>query len=497
MAQLLLFSAFVISTCGLVFELVAGTLASYLMGDSVFQFSTIIGVYLFAMGVGSFLSKYLKGNLLQIFVRIEILVGLIGGSSATVLFWLFYRVDHFGSILYFWVFLIGLFVGLEIPLLLQILKEKLEFKDLVSKVFTVDYIGALIASVIFPMLLLPHLGIIRSALFFGIANVLVAIGLMYKLKLNKGNGSQKLFAFSVLALLLVQFAAADLILENSEQGEFQEKIVLTETTPYQRIVLTRSEGDLRLFLNGNLQFSSRDEYRYHEALVHVGLSRVNNPKKILVLGGGDGLAVRELLKYPSIEKITLVDLDPAMTRLFSTNPILTKLNQNSLHSQKLQIHNQDAFQWLRANRELYDFVVIDFPDPGNFSLGKLYSESFYSTLKKSMKPEALAVIQSTSPYVARKAFWCIDETLRSVGFETKPYHVLVPSFGDWGYDLVSMAKIPDEMNLPPNLKFIDQQSTETFFSFPRDMNRVPVGVNRLNNQILVRIFDEEWASYVR
>jgi len=497
MAPLLLISAFVISTCGLVFELVAGTLASYLLGDSVFQFSTIIGVYLFAMGIGSYVSKYIKGNLLKIFIQIEFLVGLIGGSSSAVLFWLFYRVDYFKSILYLWVFLIGFFVGLEIPLLLQILKERLEFKDLVSKVFAVDYVGALLASVIFPMLLLPHLGIIRSALFFGIFNVLVGIGLMHKLRLRDGYQNQKIFGYSTMAVLLVMFAAADHILESSEQGEFAEKIVHTETTPYQRIVLTRNEDDMRLFLNGNLQFSSRDEYRYHEALVHVALSRVENPKSVLVLGGGDGLAVREILRYPSIQNITLVDLDPAMTRLFSTNPVLTALNKHSLHSEKLHIINEDAFSWLRHNKGLFNFIVVDFPDPGNFSIGKLYTDSFYRLLKTHLAPNGLVTIQSTSPYVARKAFWCVDETLRSVGFETMPYHVLVPSFGDWGYVMASFSKIPESMKLPEGLSFLDEKTTKTFFEFPRDMARVPVGINRLNNQILVRIFDDEWAVYAR
>lgn len=497
MANVLLFSAFVVATCGLVFELVAGTLASYLLGDSVFQFSTIIGTYLFAMGVGSYLSKYLEGNLLRIFVRIEILVGLIGGSSATLLFWLFYRVEHFRSFLYFWVFLIGMFVGMEIPLLLHILKGKMDFKDLVSKVMAVDYIGALLASLLFPMLMLPYLGVIRSSVFFGIANVLVAWGLMHKLKLKEGFFTQKLFALCSLFILLAQFAAADLILDVSEQGDYTEKIVFSETTHYQRIVLTRSDADLRLFLNGNLQFSSKDEYRYHEALVHVGLSRIENPKRILVLGGGDGLAVREILKYPSVEKITLVDLDPAMTRIFTENPLLVELNQNALSSDKLEIINSDAFIWLRKNTERFDFVVVDFPDPNNFSLGKLYSDTFYLFLKKALKPEALVVVQSTSPYVARRAYWCVDETIRSVGFNTMPYHVLVPSFGDWGFIMASMAKVPSEMKLPENLRFIDQKTTETFFEFPKDMSQVSVGVNRLNNQVLVRVFDEEWASYAR
>ena len=154
---LLLFAVFTIATCGLVYELVAGTLASYLLGDSVKQFSFIIGVYLFSMGIGSYFSKFLTKNLLNTFVEIEILVGLIGGLSSVVLFLLFESINSFQFILYFLVFVTGCLVGLEIPLLMNILKDKVEFKDLVSNVFTFDYIGALLASILFPLVLVPKL----------------------------------------------------------------------------------------------------------------------------------------------------------------------------------------------------------------------------------------------------------------------------------------------------------------------------------------------------
>ena len=163
---LLLMSVFVVTTCGLIYELVAGTAASYLLGDSVTQFSTIIGVYLFSMGIGSYLSKFFNNNLIAWFVQIEIMVGLVGGFSSTVLFMLFGFVTYFRVILYSLVGLTGVLVGLEIPLLMRILEKKYEFKELVSKVFTFDYIGALLASLIFPLVLVPHLGLLRTSFFF-------------------------------------------------------------------------------------------------------------------------------------------------------------------------------------------------------------------------------------------------------------------------------------------------------------------------------------------
>src|SRR6476660_2372383 len=160
---LLLASVFTIATCGLVYELIAGTLASYLLGDSITQFSTIIGCYLFAMGIGSWLSRYVKRDLLSFFIRVEILVGAVGGSSAALLFLAFEHVASFRFLLYFTVGAIGVLVGVEIPLLLRILENRLEFRDLVAKVFTFDYVGALFASILFPLVLVPHLGLIKSA----------------------------------------------------------------------------------------------------------------------------------------------------------------------------------------------------------------------------------------------------------------------------------------------------------------------------------------------
>ena len=492
---LLLLSVFVIATCGLVYELVAGALASYLLGDSVKQFSFIIGVYLFSMGVGSYFAKFLKNNLLEKFIEIEILVGLIGGVSSILLFLLFNTSQHFEWILYFLVFVTGALVGLEIPLLMNILKEKVEFKDLVSNVFAFDYIGALLASILFPLVLIPGLGIIRTSLFFGLINISTAIFLSFYLKKDLRNAIA-LEAKSIIAFLalLVLFIFADKILSYSEEKLYGENIIYSHSSPYQRIVLTRNGKDFRLYLNNNLQFSSADEYRYHQALVHPAMSMAKKVNNILVLGGGDGFAVREILKYKEVQKITLVDLDQDMTKFFQENVTMKTLNNNALNSPKVTIHNQDAYLFVRDSKEKYDVIVVDFPDPSNYSLGKLYSLQFYRLLQKITTPETQIVVQTTSPYFAPKSFWSIKKTIAEIFPMATPFHTYVPSFGEWGFCLASNQNAGNHIfRKISGLKFYDYNFSE-LTKFSKDMKAENVEVNRLDNQILVRYFDEEWGK---
>jgi spermidine synthase len=499
MPYLLLFSVFVVATCGLIYELVAGTVASYLLGDSVTQFSTIIGAYLFSMGIGSYLSRFFDRNLVGWFVQIEILVGLIGGTSSSILFLLFEHVESFRFILYLLVGLTGTLVGLEIPLLMRILKNRFEFKDLVSQVFTFDYVGALLASVVFPLFLIPHLGLLRTSYFFGILNVLVALILCVKFeKEMTWAGYLKALGIFSLILLLAGFVFSDSIMSWSEQMAYQDKIIYAKSSPYQRIILTRSTRDLKLFLNGNLQFSSADEYRYHEALIHPGMHTAAEPVNVLVLGGGDGLAVREILKYRSVKSVTLVDLDKAMTDLFSSNDILKKLNENSLRSPKVKVVNADAFRWLKNCKESFDFIAVDFPDPSNYSVGKLYTSTFYRLLYPRLSENGCAVIQSTSPFIAVTSYWCINNTLDAVGFKTIPFHAYVPSFGDWGYVMISKNKnlqLPEKFR--DDLKFINSETFRQMLVFPKDIARKETEINQLNNQALVHYFENEWGKYVQ
>jgi len=493
MTYALLFSVFIIASCGLIYELIAGTLASYLLGDSVTQFSTVIGTYLFAMGIGSYLSRFIGKGLVAKFIAIELLVGVIGGFSATALFLSFSYAKSLRPLLYFLVTVIGILVGLEIPLLLRILKDRLQFKDLVAQVLTFDYIGALAASLLFPILLAPRLGVVRTALLFGLMNALVAAGTAWLFRHQLAQLRYMLVqCFLAVALLGGGLIYAERLTALAEGELYADEIIYAKSSSYQRIVITRWKDDVRLFLNNHLQFSSRDEYRYHEALVHPGLQSLNGPRRVLVLGGGDGLAVREVLKYDSVQTITLVDLDPEMTRLFSRHEVLTRLNLESLNSPRVKIINADAFLWLEENREFFDFVAVDFPDPSNYSLGKLYTTAFYRQLYRCLSERGLAVVQATSPLFARRSFWCVVKTLESVGFRTTPFHVYVPSFGEWGFVIASKQPYRQPDRYLPDLKFLTPELAPSLFHFPKDMAPVEAEVNRLNNQVLVQYYEAEW-----
>ncbi len=521
----MLASVFVIAACGLVYELAAGALASYLLGDSVLQFSTVIGCYLFAMGVGSWLSRFLMRQLPAHFLRIELLVALVGGMLPAVLFaanaWL---PGAFHLLLYGLVGAVGVLVGLEIPLVMRILRRDLVLSELVSQVLTFDYLGALAVSLAFPLLLVPHLGLVRTGLAFGLMNAAVGVWALYLFRHELRQRAAHAFACAATILVLcVGFVAADRITTLAEDKLYQEPVVFAANSPYQRIIVTEGKHGHRLFLNGNLQFAESDEYRYHEALVHPVMSAYasfsgsaangpGSPRRVAVLGGGDGMAVREILKYPDVQSVTLVELDPNMTRLFTDNAALAKLNGHSLSSPKVHIVNTDAFGWLQGSDagknsadksgenagglgpdDLFDVIVVDFPDPTNFAIGKLYTRSFYALLGQRLAAGGYAVVQTTSPLIARQSFWTVVQTIESAGLIATPYHVNVPSFGEWGFVIASHRPWRLPQTLPAGLRFLDVQSLPLMFDFPRDMARVPAEVNRLSNQVLVQSYAREWG----
>jgi spermidine synthase len=501
-APLFYLNVMVVGTCGLIYELLAGTLASYVLGDSITQFSLIIGLYLSAMGVGAWLSSFLTKNLVRRFLDIELGVGLIGGLSAPLLFLSFAYLGWFKVVLYGSVFSIGTLVGLELPLLMRILRDQLDFKDLVSRTLTFDYLGALVASLLFPIFLVPKLGLMRTSLLFGMLNVGVALwGTYIFADLIKGSVAfLRSRAIVVLLVLFAGFVKADALTSLAEEGLFDDAIVYAKTTKYQRIVVTRSGTGFKLFLSGNLQFSSADEYRYHEALVHPAMASADEPKRVLVLGGGDGLAAREILKYPSVEAVTLVDLDPAMTDLGLELPSLVALNQSALHDTRVEVVTNDAMRWLSDYEgQPYDVAIVDFPDPNNFSLGKLYTRRFYRLLAEKMKPEAPIAVQSTSPLYARHSYWCIVETIKASGFQVRPYQATVPSFGVWGYVLARNSSLKETFDLPTalpdGLQFLNPGTLRSLFEFPEDMGPVETEINRLNDQRLVRYYEEEWRRW--
>lgn len=498
----LIISVFIVASCGLAYELVTAALASYLLGDSIFQYSLIIGLYLFAMGIGAHLTRYIADkDVLHRFIEIELLVGLIGGISALFLFTAFgIAAAPFRTLLYALVAVIGTVVGMEIPLVMRVLNEqRLAFKDTVARVLTFDYMGALAVSLLFPLFLAPKLGMARSALLFGLLNAAVALltARVFRLHLPRYR-SLKWRSYAVLLLLLIAFIFANRWVFQAEQRYFGDPVVFESHSPYQRLVVTQWKDDTRLYINGNLQFSSRDEARYHEALVIPAMQAAAQHSRVLILGGGDGLAAREVLKYPQVQQVTLVDLDPDMTRTFQTSAKLVALNQNALNHPKLRIINDDAAQWLQHTAAQFDVIIIDLPDPSNFALGKLYSVPMYRLVARHLAAGGKLVVQSTSPYFAPHAYWSVVATLEAAGLKTAPYHVYVPSFGEWGYVLAGAEadfRLPIRVDVPT--RFLNAAEMAQMFRFPADMARREVEPNYLNNQKLVAYFEQDWANVMR
>jgi spermidine synthase len=497
-SPLVYLTVLVVATCGLVYELVAGTLASYVLGDSVTQFSTVIGVYLSALGLGSYLSRFIQRGLARRFVEVELAVALLGGASAPLLFLSFGHLPHFFRVvLYAVVLVVGTLVGLEIPLVMRILREAVDFKELVAKVLTFDYLGALAASLLFPILLVPHLGLVRTSLLFGLANAGVGLWSTWLFRPLLGSVAElRIKGTAAVVILCGAFAYADRLTDLAEEGLYADTVVLARSSAYQRIVITRAGPHFQLFLNGNLQFSSSDEYRYHEALVHPAFALVPRARRVLVLGGGDGLAVREILRHPSVEEVVLVDLDPQMTHLAMENPLMRALNEGSLGDPRVHVVNADAFVWVADSPpRLFDVAFVDFPDPHNFSLGKLYTRHFYARLRERLDPEGVIAVQSTSPLMARQSYWCINHTLESAGFHVRPYHALVPSFGEWGFALASPSPMAMPVMLPPGLRYLDAATLASLFVLGPDMGPVETEINRLDNQALVRYYEAEWRRW--
>ncbi len=499
---LLYLNVLVIATCGLIYELLAGTLASYVLGDSVTQFSLVIGVYLFALGAGAWVSRFVTEGLGRAFIEVEYAVALLGGFSAPLLFLSFAYLDGFRAFLFATVFVIGTLVGLELPLLMRILKEHLEFEELVSRVLTFDYIGALVASVMFPMLLVPRLGLVRTSLAFGLLNAIVGLWgthLLRPILSSRGLAGLRFRGMVVVVLLVIGLIKADRLTTVAEEGVFEHPIVHAQTTPYQRIVVTQSPNGFQLWLNGHLQFNSIDEYRYHEALVHPAFAVRPEAKRVLILGGGDGLALREVLKYPKVEAVTLVDLDPGMTSLHEHFPPLKALAADSYSDRRVTVINDDAYLWVGQNRDQFDLVLIDFPDPNSFSVGKLYTSRFYRLLRARVADDAIVSIQCTSPLIAPQSYWCILKTMETAGFRVRPYQATVPSFGVWGFALASPGDVPSPQHVPVavagKMRFLNDDGMKSLFDLPADLQRLEVEINRLDSQALVRYYETEWRQW--
>jgi|694.fasta_scaffold94755_3 spermidine synthase len=518
-ASLLLVQIFVVSTCSLTYELLIGTASTNITGNSILAFSLAIGLFLAGLGLGAFASRWVQDEVLvQRFVLTETTLALVGGIGVILLYGAFVFSPHFELVKTVLTLLIGFFSGLEIPILTRILQkqEDSKLKSILANVLSFDYLGGLAASLLFPLILLPYFGLVRLSFLVGIINCLMAglaIFLFWDyLKIKIGY----IFYLGLVTVVLITGVIFSTQIYNFvESYLYADSILYSTQTKYQRIVLTKKNQDLRLYLNGGIQFSSTDEYRYHEGLVMPALANFleqnpNKKVKIAVLGGGDGLAVRELLKFEDfIDQIYLIDLDKGVTDLAQNSYLLRDLNQNSLSNSKVKVINTDAWSWIQEQpKNSLDIIINDFPDPDETVISKLYSQEFFRFIYRALAPKGVLTTQSTSSYATPKAFWGIHKTLNSVFATTKPYNVYIPSFGLWGFNLAikegdfvldqNLQNKATQQILQTN-QFINQEGVSKIFALepdilqPRlkngqqiDLNELKI--NTLDNLILTNYY---------
>lgn len=498
----LLAATFAVAVAGLVYELIAGAVSSYLLGDSVTQFSLVIGVFMTSMGIGAWASRYVDAAE-QGFTLSQILLGIVGGFSAPMLFLSYGYLDGLQMILFAIVMVIGALSGLEIPLITRILQERNAMEHTLSSVLTADYAGALVAAVAFPFLVVPQLGLMSASLVFGLLNLVVAGISVWMFRDRIGWALRGAWVFGLVACS-AGLVWSDRLVSLTDAAFFDDDVIFAEETPYQRMVVTRWQGRYRLFLNGAIQFDSLDEHRYHEALIHPAMSRLARRADVLILGGGDGMAVREVLRWPGVERVTLVDLDPRVVELFRDNHELAALNGGALKDPRVQVVHEDAWTFVRADQSIYDLIVLDLPDPRDFAVSKLYSREFYAPLVNRISPRGAIVSQAGSPLFARRAFWSVVETFESTGnpiapdgaLSVVPYHAYVPSFGDWGFVMASTRPLPDPGPLPPGLKFFAPEVWPVMTVFDGDTGRVAAEPNSIITHPLVRYYENGWAVWM-
>lgn len=499
----------IVSICGIIFEVLFGALGSYILGDGVKQYTLTISLFLTGMGIGASLSERVTKRLIESFVWIEFLVGLIGGFSSFILFGItaFLSSGTEAFFLYSVTVIIGGLTGVELPILIRKANEiGVTLNQSTARVLFSDYAGGLIGGLLFVFLLRPQFGLVKTAFLVGLVNVAVALWILFKFRNEiKAFKWHAVAGFLITASLLGGVFFGEEIAFSFEQKLYRDPIIHMEETKYQHVVITKEQGDLRFYLNGSLQFSSADEYRYHELLVHPPMEYVNEPRNVLVLGGGDGLAIREIVKYQSVEKVTLVDLDPRVVELAKTNNEIKELNEDAFSNSFVKIIHRDAFRFMEESDEFYDVILVDLPDPNNESLNKLYTQEFYSLLRNHLSPRGAIMVQATSPVFATEVYWTIDHTIRSTGLKTENFHVDIPSFGNWGFIMASRHSInPEEIKINVPTQFLTENMLPALTEFGKDEDHILLDENGeeklLESNTLIRPhliekYEKSWLEY--
>ncbi|MFE0516850.1 polyamine aminopropyltransferase, partial [Streptomyces sp. NPDC058964] len=435
---LVLACVFVCAACGLVYELELVALASYLIGDSVTQASVVLSVMVFAMGIGSLAAKRLRWHAAAAFGAVEAALALTGGCSAMTLYAVFAWTGGWGGLwangprclLVAFSLAIGLLIGAEVPLLMELIQRirRQDAGGAVADLFAADYVGALVGGLAFPFLLLPFLGQLTGALLTGTVNVVAGGALVLGLFRRDLTGRARWLLLIANVTVLGVLASAAVLVDDFEraarQAVYGKDVRVALQTDVQEVVLTGGTHGrpLDLFLDGRLRVGGRDERRYHEALVQPAMYGPH--ARVLILGGGDGLAAREVLRHADVRRVDVVELDPGLVRLARRDPALSRLNAHAYDDDRVHVITADAFCWLRrAPVTAYDVVIADLPDPGITASTKLYSQEFYGLARRVLAGGGRLAVHAGPVSARRHVFWTVDATLRAAGFTTSPYRV--------------------------------------------------------------------------
>ncbi|MFH8616719.1 polyamine aminopropyltransferase [Streptomyces sp. NPDC017979] len=459
---LVLLVVFICAACGLVYELELVALASYLIGDSVTQASVVLSLMVFAMGIGSLLAKHLRCRAAFGFGVLELALAAIGGCSAMVLYASFAWLGESHTVLVAFSLAIGVLIGAEIPLLMSLIQRisRRDAEGTVADLFAADYVGALVGGLAFPFLLLPWLGQISSGLLTGAVNAVAGGLLVLGLFRRELTARSRRWLLVANGLVLLLLGAAAVLVDDFERAAreavYGDRVRVAVQTDVQEVVLTgESSEPPDLFLDGRLRVSGRDEYRYHEALVHPAM--LGPHARVLILGGGDGLAAREVLRYADVDSVTVVELDPGVVDLARTDPALSDLNDHAYGDPRVRVVHEDAFAWLRdpgrAVPGAYDVVIADLPDPGATEGAKFYSLESYGLVAGILAPEGRLVVHAGPLEGRGETYWTVDATLRAAGYGTSPYRVgpVSPSLSSDGlnehFDALGAESAPEDWGL--------------------------------------------------
>lgn len=547
---LLTISMFSTGACGLVSEYALSTVSTYILGNSIEQFSVTIALMMFMMGFAGWAQKFVSDeHLFEKFVVLETMLMLAGGFAPIAIYAAFgFLHSHFLIVLYFFVVTIGFLIGFEIPLILRVNEKYSDGLPVnLSRIFSADYIGSFAGAIVWTFYLLKRFPLTEIGFLMAWFNFIIVSGTLFYF-LQYGHGLVRLRKTMIILFIITAAALLYGYKKNTEwniileQRLYEDKVIFAQTTKYQRLVMTHNSklDEYRFYINGNLQFSSLDEFIYHEQLVHPAMSIADSRKSVLILGGGDGMALREVLKYKDVSEITLVDIDPEMTKFCSGNEVMKKLNNNAFKDSRVtasvpagitekgvetiyqqnenrerrtdrsimpvaqvKVMNIDADLFLNTAGKKFDAVIIDFPDPSSIELAKLFSKEFYLKLREVVSDKGIVVIQATSPYHAKETYLCAIRSIEAAGYKTIPYHDNVPSFGDWGWILawkdtgreeVMAARISALSQFKVATKYLTPEVFRKAMVFGKGMLETEqVEINTLMNPVLLRYYlDESW-----